>query len=105
LTFLFCFVLLYTDSCDLNQIIKGVQALPIDSKARFAGVSVIASHIGSGRLLVDFPDLVHWLLSSTQEYATAPHVSCFNYLIEYPVITNLVCCKFSKLSKIIILCG
>ncbi|KAF4521441.1 hypothetical protein B566_EDAN010598 [Ephemera danica] len=69
-----------------SEIVASVQLLPEDRKARFAGVTALASRLGVRRVLDELPGLVPWLLDSSQHFATAPHaVSALEVLMQRDV--------------------
>lgn len=57
-----------------NTVAKSFKALPLDSKAKFFGVSALSAAVGTDRVLKDFSNLVEWLLESLKIPTLAPHV-------------------------------
>jgi hypothetical protein len=60
-------------------VVQSFKALPLDSKAKFFGISALSSAFGTYRVLADFSNLVKWLLESLKISTLAPHVSEFLY--------------------------
>jgi hypothetical protein len=55
-------------------VAQSFKALPMDSKAKFFGVSALSTAFGTDRVLKDFSNLVEWLLESLKIPTLAPHV-------------------------------
>jgi hypothetical protein len=70
----------------LNTVAQSFKALPLDSKAKFFGVSALSTAIGTYQVLRDFSRLVEWLLESLKIPTLAPHVSEFLNLLTVKLL-------------------